>query len=159
MLPSASCPLPAAFGLLLADFYSVLPHLNATLNASSFILLSSGYYFIRRGRVLGHRRCQLSALTASVLFLISYVVYHLHHGTTRFAGQGIARPIYFTILTTHTILAAVIVPFVIITVRRALHGDFLRHRAIARWTLPMWMYVSITGVIVYLMLYHLYPSR
>jgi uncharacterized membrane protein YozB (DUF420 family) len=143
----------------MTDFYSILPHLNATLNASSFVLLSSGYYFIRRGRVLAHRRCQLSALTASIVFLVSYIIYHAHHGTTRFAGQGIARPIYFTILTTHTILAAVIVPLVIITVRRALRDDFLRHRAIARWTLPMWMYVSITGVIVYLMLYHLYPSH
>ena len=143
----------------MTDFYSVLPHLNATLNASSFVLLSSGYYFIRQKRVLAHRNCQIAALTASVLFLVSYIVYHLHHGTTRFTGQGIARPIYFTILTTHTFLAAVIVPFVIITVRRAMRGDFLRHKAIARWTLPMWLYVSITGVVVYLMLYHLYPSR
>ena len=159
MLPSASCLLPSAFGLLLADFYSVLPHLNATLNASSFILLCFGFYFIRHGRVLAHRRCQLSALTASIVFLISYIVYHSHHGTTRFAGQGMARPIYFTILTTHTIMAVVIVPFVIVTLRRALRGDFLRHRALARWTLPMWMYVSITGVLVYLMLYQLYPSH
>jgi putative membrane protein len=142
----------------MTDFYSVLPHLNATLNASSFVLLSSGYYFIKHKRVSAHRNCQLAALTASVVFLISYVVYHAHHGTTRFAGQGIARPIYFTILTTHTFLAAVIVPFVIITTRRALRGDFARHKAIARWTLPMWLYVSITGVLVYLMLYHLYPS-
>jgi len=142
----------------MTDFYSVLPHLNATLNASSFVLLSSGYFFIRRGRVLAHRRCQLGALTASILFLISYVVYHQHHGTTRFLGEGVARQIYFTILTTHTVLAVVIVPFVIITLRRALRGDFVRHRAIARWTLPMWLYVSITGVLVYVMLYHLYPS-
>jgi uncharacterized membrane protein YozB (DUF420 family) len=154
----ACCLLPAAYCFLLLDFYSFLPHLNATLNASSFILLTSGYFLIRRGRVLAHKRCQLAALTASILFLISYVVYHQHHGTTRFAAQGIARPIYFTILTTHTILAVVIVPFVIITLRRALRGDFLRHRALARWTLPMWLYVSVTGVIVYLMLYHLYPS-
>ena len=157
-LVPAFCLSPSAFCFLLPDFYSVLPHLNATLNASSFILLTTGYFLIRRGRVLAHKRCQIAALTASILFLISYVVYHQHHGTTRFAGQGIARPIYFTILTTHTILAAVIVPFVIITLRRALRGDFLRHRAIARWTLPMWLYVSVTGVIVYLMLYHLYPS-
>ena len=143
----------------MTDFYSVLPHLNATLNASSFVLLSSGYYFIKRKRVQAHRNCQLAALTASIIFLVSYIVYHAHHGTTRFAGQGIARPIYFTILITHTFLAAVIVPFVIITVRRAMRGDFARHRAIARWTLPMWLYVSITGVVVYLMLYHLYPSR
>jgi uncharacterized membrane protein YozB (DUF420 family) len=142
----------------MTDFYSVLPHLNATLNASSFVLLSSGYYFIRQKRVVAHRNCQMAALTASVLFLISYIVYHAHHGTTRFPGQGIARPIYFTILTTHTFLAVVIVPLVIITVRRARRGDFLRHKAIARWTLPMWLYVSITGVVVYLMLYHLYPS-
>ena len=143
----------------MTDFYSVLPHLNATLNASSFVLLTSGYFFIRRGRVKAHRNCQLLALTASILFLISYVVYHQHHGTTRFAGQGTARTVYFTILTTHTILAVVIVPFVIVTLRRALRGDFLRHRALARWTLPMWLYVSITGVLVYLMLYHLYPSQ
>ena len=141
------------------DPYSVLPHLNATLNASSFILLSSGYYFIRRGRVMAHRNCQLAALTASIIFLISYVVYHLHHGATRFVGQGIARPVYFTILTTHTVLAVVIVPFVIVTLRRALRGDFARHKALARWTLPMWLYVSITGVLVYLMLYHFYPSH
>lgn len=140
------------------DPYSILPHLNASLNASSFLLLTAGYFFIRRGRVQAHRRCQLLALTASLLFLISYVIYHAHHGTTRFAGQGSVRPLYFTILTTHTVMAAVIVPFVIITIRRAFRGEFLRHRAIARWTLPMWMYVSITGVIVYLMLYHLYPS-
>jgi len=143
----------------MADFYSVLPHLNATLNASSFILLSSGYYFIRRGRVSAHRICQLSALTASIIFLISYIVYHQHHGATRFAGQGIARPVYFTILTTHTVLAVVIVPFVIVTLRRALRRDFLRHRALARWTLPMWLYVSVTRVLVYLMLYHFYPSH
>ena len=143
----------------MADVYSVLPHLNAALNASSFILLSSGYYFIRRGRVIAHRNCQLSALAASIIFLISYVIYHQHHGTTRFAGQGIARPVYFTILTTHTILAVIIVPFVIVTLRRALRGDFLRHRRLARWTLPMWLYVSITGVLVYLMLYHFYPSQ
>jgi putative membrane protein len=143
----------------MTDFYSVLPHLNATLNASSFVLLSSGYYFIRQKRVVAHRNCQIAALTASVLFLVSYIVYHAHHGTTRFTGQGIARPIYFTILTTHTFLAVVIVPLVIITVRRAKRRDFLRHKAIARWTLPMWLYVSITGVVVYLMLYHLYPSR
>jgi len=143
----------------MADIYSVLPHLNAALNASSFILLSSGYYFIRRGRVIAHRNCQLAALTASIIFLISYVIYHLHHGATRFTGQGIARPVYFTILTTHTVLAVIIVPFVVVTLRRALRRDFIRHKALARWTLPMWLYVSVTGVLVYLMLYHFYPSH
>jgi len=136
-----------------------LPAVNASLNALSTVFLASGYAFIRARRIAQHRACMLAALTTSALFLVSYIVYHAHHGTTRFAGQGIARPIYFTILTTHTILAVVIVPFVIITLRRALRGDFLRHRAIARWTLPMWLYVSVTGVIVYLMLYHLYPAR
>lgn len=142
----------------MTDYYSVLPHLNACLNASSFVLLTSGYFFIRRGRVMAHRNCQIAALTASVLFLVSYLLYHSHHGTTRFTGQGIARPVYFTVLATHTILAVVIVPFVIITFVRAFRGDFIRHKLIARWTLPMWLYVSITGVAVYIMLYHLYPS-
>jgi uncharacterized membrane protein YozB (DUF420 family) len=143
----------------MTDFFSILPHFNAFLNGSSFLLLTSGYFFIRRKNIKAHRNCQIAALSASGLFLISYVVYHAHHGVTRFAGQGIARPIYFTILTTHTFLAVVIVPFVVITVRRARRGDFLRHRGIARWTLPLWLYVSITGVIVYLMLYHLYPAK
>src|SRR6267143_4324927 len=98
------------------DYFSILPHLNATLNASSFVLLSSGYYFIRRRNIPAHRTCQIAALTASVLFLISYIVYHAHHGATRFPGQGIVRPVYFTILITYTFLAAVIVPFVIISV-------------------------------------------
>jgi len=143
----------------MTDFYSVLPHLNAALNASSFILLTTGYYFIRHRRVIAHRNCQIAALTASIVFLISYVTYHLHHGATRFTGQGIVRSVYFTILTTHTILAVVIVPFVIVTFRRAFRGDFQRHRALARWTLPMWLYVSVTGVLVYVMLYHLYPAH
>jgi len=143
----------------MTDFFSVLPHFNAFLNFSSFVLLTSGYFFIRRRNVIAHRNCQIAALAVSVLFLISYLTYHAHHGSTRFQGQGIVRPVYFVILTTHTILAAVIVPFVIITVRRAKRGDFLRHKAIARWTLPMWLYVSITGVVVYLMLYHLYRAR
>ncbi len=150
--------LTPVFCLLLSDFYAILPHLNATLNASSFLLLCAGYYSIRHGRVSPHRTCQLLALTASIIFLVSYIVYHQHHGTTRFAGQGIARPVYFIVLTTHTIMAVVIVPFVIVTLRRALRRDFIRHRALARWTLPMWMYVSVTGVVVYLMLYQLYPT-
>jgi putative membrane protein len=141
------------------DYFSVLPHLNAVLNTSSFVLLSSGYFFIRRKKVAAHRNCQIAALSTSVLFLISYLTYHAHHGVTRFAGQGIARPVYFTILYTHTFLAAVIVPLVIITVRRAKRGEFQKHKRIARVTLPMWLYVSITGVFVYFMLYHLYPSK
>jgi uncharacterized membrane protein YozB (DUF420 family) len=141
------------------DYIAYLPHLNACLNATSGILLFAGYTFIRRGRITAHKRCQLSALAASLLFLVSYLTYHYFYGATRFAGQGIARPIYFTILTSHTILAVVIVPLVAITLTRALRTDFERHRRIARITLPLWLYVSVTGVLVYLMLYHLYPSR
>ena len=158
MLLTAHCALLTVFCLLLPDFIAALPHFNAVLNFSSFILLLSGYFFIRRKNIIAHRNCQIAALSVSILFLISYLTYHSQHGATRFQGQGIARPIYFTILTTHTILAVVIVPFVIITFLRAKRGDFLRHRSIARLTLPMWLYVSITGVLVYLMLYHLYPS-
>ncbi|HKP36267.1 MAG TPA: DUF420 domain-containing protein [Pyrinomonadaceae bacterium] len=143
----------------MSDFISALPHFNAFLNFTSFVLLTSGYFFIRRKDVIAHRNCQVAALSVSILFLISYLTYHSQHGATKFVGQGIVRPIYFAILLTHTILAAVIVPFVIVTFLRAKRGNFLRHKAIARWTLPMWLYVSITGVVVYLMLYHLYPSR
>lgn len=122
------------------------------------MLLIAGYSFIRARNVAAHRACQISAFVVSLLFLTSYLIYHYHHGSTRFQGTGIVRPIYFTILTTHTILAIVIVPLIIITLYRALRRDFMRHRRIARITLPLWLYVSITGVIVYLMLYQIYPS-
>jgi uncharacterized membrane protein YozB (DUF420 family) len=118
----------------------------------------AGFRFIRRGRIQAHRNCQVSAVVTSTLFLISYLTYHYYHGATRFAGQGLVRPLYFAILLTHTILAVVIVPLILITLYRAARKDFVRHRRIARWTLPLWLYVSVTGVIVYLMLYHLYPS-
>ena len=143
---------------MISDYVSYLPHLNACLNATSAVLLSSGYFFIRARNVAAHRACQIAALVVSVLFLTSYLTYHYHHGATRFQGTGLARPIYFTILTSHTILAIVIVPLVILTFRRAFRQDFARHRRIARITLPLWLYVSITGVIVYLMLYQIYPS-
>ena len=136
-----------------------LPTLNAMLNATSGLLLTVGFVFIRRRNIRAHRACMIAALVSSSLFLVSYLTYHYHAGTTRFAGTGVARTIYFIILTTHTILAAVIVPFVLVTATRALRGQFDRHRRVARWTLPMWLYVSVTGVIVYLMLYHWYPSR
>ena len=142
----------------MSHFISYLPHLNACLNASSAVLLFSGYAFIRKGNVAAHRACQTSALIVSSLFLISYLTYHYYHGTTRFQGTGLARPIYFTVLTSHTILAIVIVPLIATTFYRALKRDFVRHRKIARVTLPLWLYVSITGVIVYLMLYQIYPS-
>jgi uncharacterized membrane protein YozB (DUF420 family) len=139
------------------DYIPYLPHLNACLNGTSAILLFSGYSFIRARNVMAHRACQIAALVVSLLFLTSYLVYHYHHGATRFLGTGLARPIYFTILTTHTILAVVIVPLISLSFYRAFRGDFIRHRRIARVTLPLWLYVSITGVIVYLMLYHVYP--
>ena len=142
----------------MSDYIFILPHLNALLNATSAVLLLAGYSFIRRGQVSAHKRCQLSALTTSSLFLVSYLTYHYFHGATRFAGQGIVRPVYFTVLVSHTILAVVIVPLILITLFRALRADFVRHRRIARLTLPLWLYVSVTGVLVYLMLYHFYPS-
>ncbi len=142
----------------MVDYISYLPHVNACLNGTSAVLLFTGYTFIRSRNVAAHRACQLAALVVSLLFLASYLTYHYHHGSTRFQGQGIVRPIYFTILTSHTILAIVIVPLVILTFYRALRNDFVRHRRIARITLPLWLYVSITGVIVYLMLYQIYPS-
>ena len=142
----------------MSDYISYLPHLNACLNSTSAVLLIAGYLFIRSGKVAAHRACQISALVVSILFLTSYLTYHFNHGTTRFQGTGFVRPLYFTILTSHTILAVVIVPLVIITFYRAFRLDFVRHRKIARITLPLWLYVSITGVIVYVMLYQLYPS-
>lgn len=138
---------------------SVLPHLNAALNATSFLLLVAALYMIKRGNVQAHRRLMLSALAVSCLFLVSYVTYHAQYGSVRFKGQGAVRVVYFVILVTHVILAAAIVPLVIVTLRRALAGDFARHRRIARWTYPLWLYVSVTGVVVYLMLYHFYRPQ
>ena len=142
----------------MSEYIAYLPHLNACLNATSAILLFSGWRFIKAHNVAAHRACQVSALVVSLLFLASYLTYHYNHGTTRFQGTGLARPIYFTILTSHTILAIVIVPLVALTFFRAVRADFARHRRIARITLPLWLYVSVTGVIVYLMLYQIYPS-
>ena len=139
-------------------YISYLPHLNACLNATSAVLLLTGYSFIRARNVAAHRACQIAALVVSILFLTSYLIYHYNHGSTRFQGTGIVRSFYFTILLTHTILAVVIVPLVAMTFYRAFRQDFTRHRRIARITLPLWLYVSITGVIVYLMLYQIYPA-
>jgi uncharacterized membrane protein YozB (DUF420 family) len=137
-----------------------LPTLNAILNATSGILITIGFFLIRRKRVAAHRACMIGAVTSSTLFLISYLVYHVgfRAGVTRFTGTGWVRPVYFGILISHTILAVTIVPFVIVTLTRALRGRFILHRRIARWTFPMWLYVSVTGVIVYLMLYQFYPA-
>ena len=134
---------------------SYLPSVNAALNSASALLLAAGYLFIRSGRIAAHRLCMLSALAASTLFLISYLIYHYHVGSVPFTGRGWIRGVYFTVLISHTALAVVIVPLVSVTLYRALKSDFDRHKRIARWTLPLWLYVSITGVIVYAMLYGL----
>lgn len=136
---------------------AILPTLNALLNATSAVLLIAGYLFIRRRKVTSHKICMLSAFVASCLFLISYLTLRYYAGMTRFTGQGWIRPVYFAILTSHTILAAGIVPLALITLSRALRGRFDRHARIARWTLPLWLYVSVTGVLVYWILYRLYP--
>lgn len=138
---------------------SWLPALNACLNAASALFLAAGFAAIRRKRVKVHRRLMLSALATSGLFLVSYLYYHAHAGTTRFAGVGWSRPVYFAILGSHTVLAVAILPLVGVTLARALRRRFSLHRRIARVTLPLWLYVSVTGVVVYAMLYHLYPSR
>ncbi|HEX8560927.1 MAG TPA: DUF420 domain-containing protein [Pyrinomonadaceae bacterium] len=138
---------------------SILPHVNAALNAASFVLLVAGLFNIWRGRQKAHQRFMYGALAASALFLVSYVIYHARHGSVRFTGEGIVRPVYFFVLVTHIVLAAAIVPLVAVTVWRALRGNFARHRKIARWTYPLWLYVSATGVVVYVMLYHLYRPR
>ena len=138
--------------------YSLFPTLNAVLNGTSFVLLSAGYGFIRRKQVQRHRACMVAAVISSSLFLISYLYYHAHVGSVRFQGTGWVRPLYFTILISHTLLAASLVVLVPVTLARALRERFDRHRALARWTLPVWMYVSVTGVVIYLMLYHLFAA-
>jgi uncharacterized membrane protein YozB (DUF420 family) len=134
---------------------SFLPTVDATLNAASAVLLICGFYFIRRKNVAAHRACMLSAVATSTVFLLCYLTYHYFHGVTRFPGRGFIRTFYLALLSSHTILAAVIVPLVLTTLYRALRRRFDRHRRIAVWTLPLWIYVSITGVVVYWMLYHL----
>lgn len=133
-----------------------LPALNAALNSASALLLAAGYLFIRRKYVRAHKACMLSAFCVSVLFLASYLTYHYQVGSVPFGGRGWSRPVYFSVLFTHTPLAAAIVPLALITLYRAWKEQFDRHRRIARWTLPLWLYVSVTGVVVYLMLYQIY---
>lgn len=130
-----------------------LPAVNATLNGTAAALLVTGYTLIRKGRVYAHKRVMLTAFGVSVAFLICYLVYHAQVGSVHYPKTGVIRIVYFTILITHTVLAACVPVLAVITLRRALRGDFQRHRRIARWTLPIWLYVSVTGVVVYLMLY------
>jgi uncharacterized membrane protein YozB (DUF420 family) len=132
-----------------------LPALNATLNGIAAVMLAFGYIMIRKGQVVAHRRAMLGALATSALFLISYVLYHLSVGSVPYAGQGVIRFLYFAILVTHVALAATVLPLALITATRGLRADFERHTKIARWTFPIWLYVSVTGVVIYLMLYQL----
>jgi uncharacterized membrane protein YozB (DUF420 family) len=130
-----------------------LPAVNATLNAIAGVLLAIGYLLIRARRIELHRRVMLAAFATSAVFLACYVVYHLEAGSVRFTRQGFVRPLYYTILVTHVILAAAVLPLALVTLSRALQARYPRHRAIARWTLPIWLYVSVTGVLVYVLLY------
>jgi len=142
----------------------IFPHLNAILNASASVFLICGFFFVLRRRLHAHRFCMLSASAISAVLLISYISHHALRtyyfglGPTRFSGQGLARPIYFTILMSHTILAALLGPFVIATLYRGLKGRFDEHRRLARLVYPVWLYVSVTGVVVYLMLYQIYSA-
>jgi uncharacterized membrane protein YozB (DUF420 family) len=130
-----------------------LPAVNASLNAAAGILLIAGFILIRARKVELHRRVMLAAFATSALFLVCYVVYHAQVGSVRFTRSGVVRPLYFSILITHVVLAAAVLPLAIVTLSRALQSRFPRHRAIARWTLPIWLYVSVTGVLVYVLLY------
>lgn len=142
-----------------------LPAVNASLNGLSTILLTAGFIFIKRGNVNAHKRCMISAFVTSALFLVCYLTYHfylayvLHRGPTRFTDPAWFRPIYLIILLTHTLLAVVIVPLILITLNRALKERFALHKAIARWTWPLWMYVSVTGVVIYFLLYQIFPQH
>jgi uncharacterized membrane protein YozB (DUF420 family) len=142
---------------MIAEPYTYFPALNASLNGTSAVLLLAGRILIAKGRIAAHRAAMIAAVTASALFLGCYLFFHYEVGNIRFLGQGWARPVYFTILISHVTLAIVIVPMAIVTLGRGLKGRFDKHRAIARWTWPLWMYVSVTGVIVYFMLYQWFP--
>ena len=134
---------------------SDLPTVNATLNTISAVFLTIGFLMIRRRKIVAHRNCMIAAFVVSGLFLTSYLIYHYHAGSTPFEGSGWIRSVYFAVLIPHIILAATILPLALITLYFALRKRFTKHRRIARWTLPIWLYVSVTGIIVYWMLYHL----
>jgi putative membrane protein len=135
------------------------PAVDATLNAACAIFLMLGFFFVREKNIRAHKTCMLSAFATSMVFLVCYLTYHYFHGTTHFLGKGVVRNFYFVLLVSHTILAVLIVPLALTTLYRAWRQRFQQHKRIARWTLPLWLYVSVTGVLVYWMLYHLYPIR
>ncbi len=143
----------------LDDIVPYLPHFQALLNTAAALMLSLGYYFIRQQRRDLHRNCMVTALLISSVFMVSYLTYHAAVGYMPFAGQGAIRPFYFTLLASHVILAALIVPLVLATVFFAARADFLRHPKLARWTLPLWLYVSVSGVAIYLLGFHVYPPQ
>lgn len=135
---------------------SNLPHFQATMNLLCTAALLTGYYFIKKENKEAHKKSMVTALSASVIFMVSYLYYHYNVGTYKFGGEGSIRTVYFTILFTHTVLSVVMLPMIVLTVYRAFRQDFERHPKIARWTLPIWLYVSVTGIIIYTMLYHMY---
>ena len=139
--------------------FADLPAVNAGLNAASALLLTAGFIFIRRQNRVAHRNCMITALICSVLFLTSYITYHLHAGRTVFKDPAWFRPIYLTLLLTHTVLAVAILPMIAVTATRAFRERFDAHKKIARWTWPLWMYVSVTGVLIYFLLYQIFPQR
>jgi uncharacterized membrane protein YozB (DUF420 family) len=139
--------------------YSLFPALNATLNGASAVLLTAGRVLIGHKRIALHRACMLAAFATSSVFLVCYLYYHAHVGSVHFPGQGWVRGLYFTILISHTVLAAVVVPLVLLSLNYGLRARFDRHRRISRWTFPVWLYVSITGVVVYIMLYRIYGAH
>ena len=138
---------------------SIFPALNASLNGASAVLIATGRILIRRKKVNLHRACMIAAVTTSTLFLASYLYYHAHVGSVHFPGQGWTRPVYFTLLISHTVLAAAVVPLVVWSLTLGLRGRFERHRRVSRWTYPIWLYVSITGVLVYVVLYQIYGAH
>ena len=138
---------------------NIFPPLNAGLNGASAVLLTTGRVLIRKKKVRLHRACMITAVVTSSLFLISYLYYHAHVRSVHFPGTGWVRPLYFTILISHTVLAAVVVPLVVLSLNYGLSSRFDRHRRLARWTFPIWLYVSLTGVVVYIMLYQIYGAR
>jgi len=141
------------------EIIPLLPHLQAGLNVTTVCLISLAYYNIRQKNRAQHKKFMVAALVVSALFMVSYLIYHSQVGNVKFAGEGGVRPIYFVILVSHVILAALIVPMIVTSAFHALRGSFERHRCIARWTFPLWIYVCLSGVIVYLMAFHLYPPR
>ncbi len=145
--------------MTLDEIIPYLPHFQAILNTCAALLLSTGYYFIKKDNRDAHKKCMIIALLVSTVFMISYLTYHAEVGYTPFTGQGMIRPFYFTMLASHVILAALIVPMVLTTAYFALTGNFKKHPRIARWTLPLWLYVSVTGVLIYILGFHIYKPE